>query len=137
MHNFHLVIMSQPYLDLILSGRKVIESRFTKVQKVPYRCVNQGDTLFFKVSSGPVIAKARAAAVKNLSDLTPEKMETIKNRYNQQICGPEEYWLMKSHCRYGVLVWLEHVERIEPVTIQKKDQRAWVILSKHAGFGLL
>jgi ASC-1-like (ASCH) protein len=129
--------MNQPYLDLVLSGRKVIESRFMKVQKVPYRCVNQGDTLFFKVSSGPVIGKARAAAVKNFSDLTLEKIETIKKRYNQQICGPEEYWRTKSHCRYGVLVWLEHVERIEPVTIQKKDQRAWVILSKHAGFGLL
>jgi len=35
--NYHLVILKKPYLDLILSGRKTIESRPAKTQTAPWR----------------------------------------------------------------------------------------------------
>ena len=51
--------------------------------------------------------------------------------------GADDYWQNKSDCRYGVLVWLGEVKRIKPVRIEKRDWRAWVVLSEKENFGLV
>lgn len=137
MANYHLVILKQPYLNAILEGRKRIESRFTKTRRYAFGRVEAGDKLFLKVSSGPVCATASVAAVKNFENLTPEKILELKQQYNHDISGGEDYWRSKMDCRFGFLVWLEDVEPIEPVRIDKKDWRAWVVLTKEKDFGLL
>jgi ASC-1-like (ASCH) protein len=137
MSNYHLVILKKPYLDAILQGRKQIESRFTKTKHHGFGRVLPGDRLFLKVSSGPVCATATAAAVKNFENLTPEQILELKHRYNQHIGGEEEYWRSKMDCRFGFLVWLKDVKPTEPVWINKKDWRAWVVLSEKENFGLL
>ena len=137
MVNCHLVILKKPYLDAILAGRKQIESRFIKTRHHGFGRVGAGDRLFLKLSSGPVCATATAAAVKNFEDLTPEQILGLKHRYNQHIGGDEQYWCSKMNCRFGFLVWLKDVEPIEPVWINKKDWRAWVVLSEKENFGLL
>lgn len=137
MANYHLVILKKPYLDAILDGRKQIESRFMKTRQFAFGRVLPGDKLFLKVSSGPVCARATAAAVKNFASLTPAQITDIKQRYNNHIRGSEEYWRSKMDCRYGFLVWLKDARAIEPVRIHKKDWRAWVVLTKKEDFGLL
>lgn len=137
MANNHLVILKRPYLDAILSGRKRIESRFTKTRRPAFGRVFAGDKLFLKVSSGPVCATAVADKVKNYENLTPEKILEIKQQYNSDIGGADEHWQSKMDSRFGFLVWLRDVQPIEPVRIQKKDWRAWVILTENKDFGLL
>lgn len=136
MPNFHLVILKKPYLDAILEGRKPVESRFTKTKRPAFGRVFAGDILFLKVSSGPVCARAKVAKVKNFEDLTPAKMLEIKERYNHKIRGDDEIWNSKMDSKFGFLVWLEDVKPIEPVKIDKKDWRAWVILTDKKNFGL-
>jgi len=137
MANCHLVILKKPYLDAILAGQKKIESRFTKTKRYAFGRVLAGDELFLKQSSGPVCAAAAVAAVKNFENLSPERIAEIKQRYNHDILGGDEYWQSKSDCRYGFLVWLKDVKSIEPVRICKKDWRAWVVLTEKENFGLL
>jgi ASC-1-like (ASCH) protein len=137
MANYHLVILKRPYLDLILEGKKTIESRFLKVNKAPFGQVRAGDVLLLKESSGPVCGRAVAEAVKFYKDLQPAKIKKIKERYNNFICGDEEYWQSKSECKFGVLVRLNKAERIEPVWITKKDWWGWVVLTDRCDFGLL
>ena len=137
MANCHLVILKKPYLDAILAGRKRIESRFTMTKRHGFGQVLPGDRLFLKLSSGPVCATATVAAVKNFQNLTPEQILELKQLYNQHIGGDEQYWRSKMNCRFGFLVWLKDVEPIEPVRINKKDWRAWVVLSEKEDFGLL
>ena len=137
MANYHLVILKKSYLEAILGGRKTIESRFIKTQHSPFGQVRAGDTLFLKQSSGPVCAIARASAVKNFENLTPEQIIGLKERYNSQIKGSDEYWQSKIGCKFAFLVWLEDVKSIEPVRINKKDWRAWVVLTAGKNFGLL
>lgn len=137
MSNYHLVILKRPYLEAILAGRKRIESRFTKTKRVHFGRVLPGDKLFLKESSGPVCAVAKAAAVKNFENLTHEQIAALKEQYNHLIVGGDEYWQSKVDCKFGFLVWLKDVERIEPVRIRKKDWRAWVILTEKENFGLL
>ena len=137
MANYHLVILKRPYLEAILEGRKIIESRFARTKRSPFEQVSAGDKLFLKVSSGPVCAAATAAAVENFAGLTPKRILKLKEQYNRYICGSDEYWQSRANCRFGFLVWLKDIERIEPVQIGKKDWRAWVVLTEKEDFGLL
>jgi len=120
-----------------LDGRKGIESRLTRTRRSYFGRVLVGDKLLLKQSSGPVCAEATVAAVKNYENLTPERIRSIREQYGGQIGGSDELWLSKAGCKYGVLVWLADVRPIEPVRIDKKDWRAWVILTEKKDFGLL
>jgi ASC-1-like (ASCH) protein len=137
MAKYHLAILKKPYLDAILTGRKKIESRFIKTKHSPFEQVAAGDTIFLKISSGPVCATATAATVENFENLTPRQIAAIKEKSNHQICGSDEYWQNIADCRFGVLVWLKDVKTIKPVYIDKKDWRGWVVLTDKESFGLL
>jgi ASC-1-like (ASCH) protein len=137
MKNYHLVILKKPYLDAILSGRKTVESRFTRARYSFISQVRRGDMLFLKVSSGPVCGQASVAAVKYFEDLTPEKVAKIKRQYNEHILGSDEYWKSKAGCRFGFLAWLEDIRPMKPTEIAKKDWRSWVVLTPKENFGLL
>lgn len=90
-----------------------------------------------KISGGPVCAVATAGSVRNFTNLTPDRILQLKNTYNHLICAENDYWQSKTDCRFGVLVWLNDVRRIEPLQIDKRDWRAWVVLTKKKDFGLL
>ncbi len=137
MANYHLVILKKPYLEAILAGRKQIESRFTKTRRYALGRVSAGDKLFLKESSGPVCAVASVAAVKNFQNLTPRQIIELKQEYNRQICGSDEYWQSKADCKFGLLVWLKDIQPMEPVRIGKKDWRGWVVLTEKEDFGLV
>jgi ASC-1-like (ASCH) protein len=159
MANYHLVILKKPYLEAILTGRKRIESRFTRTRRAHFARVlrgdklflkessgpvcgmatvaSVGDKLFLKESSGPVCGMATVASVKSFENLTPKQMAELKHQYNRDIGGSDEYWQAKAECKFGFLVWLKDVRRISPVRIDKKDWRAWVLLTEKQNFGLL
>ena len=131
------MILRRAYLDKILAGRKKIESRFTRSRRAPFGKIGAGDRLFLKVSSGPVCARATVKRFLEFENLSSSKIRQLKRKYNGLILGGDEYWAEKCDSRYGVLVWLDGVERIEPVRIEKKDWRAWVVLGEGEDFGLL
>jgi ASC-1-like (ASCH) protein len=135
--NYHLVILKKPYLELILSGRKTIELRLSKGRQPAFGRVQPGDRLLLKVSSGPVCGAAIVADVRFYDDLTPERIVHIRQQYNNEIMGGDAIWQSLMDCRYGFLVWLRDVRRIEPIRIDKKDWRAWVVLKEGRDFGLL
>ncbi|MHC4559780.1 MAG: ASCH domain-containing protein [Planctomycetota bacterium] len=137
MANCHLVILKKPYLDAILEGRKQIELRLYKIRHRAFERIFAGDKLFLKISSGPVCATATVALVKYFENLTPEKILELKQQYNHYIAGGDEHWQSKIDCKYGFLVWVKNVRKIESVRIHKKDWRAWVILTEKEDFGLL
>jgi ASC-1-like (ASCH) protein len=135
--NHHLVILKKPYLNLIVSGRKTIELRLGKGRRGAFGHVYRGDRLFLKVSSGPVCAVATVADVKYYEDLTPQRIVQIRQQYNDRIMGGDAVWESMMDRRYGFLTWLRDVRPITPIQIDKKDWRAWVVLSKGKDFGLL
>lgn len=132
----HLAILKKPYLNAILEGSKTIESRLTKTKRQPFDQIDIGDMIYLKQSSGPICATAKVASVKIYENLNSSEIAEIKKLYNKQICGSDGYWQSKSDSRYALLVWLKDVKRVSPVNITKKDQRAWIVLSKHLNYGL-
>jgi len=132
----HLVILKKPYLDAILAGRKTVESRLLKTRRAPVGCVQAGDRLFLKLSCGPVCGVAIAQKVLNFSEVSPEKISRLSERYNKYILAGQQYWRDRASCKYAVLVWLVGVRAISPVSIDKRDLRGWVVLKPGADFGL-
>ena len=129
--------------DIEVSAGKVIGSIYSASSEggqggdIYYFGVCKGDKLFLKASSGPVCGTAVVSDVRRFEKLTPERMIELERRYNDLVCGRREYWQSKADCRFGVLVWLSEVRRMEPIRIVKKDWRAWVVLKKGADYGLL
>ena len=136
MANCHLVILKKPYLDAILSGKKKVESRFSKSRRNFLNSIKAGDLLFLKQSSSPVCATARVEKVRFYENINSRLIMEIKKQFNSLICGDEDFWQSALDCRFATLVRLTDVKRIEPVRINKKDWRAWVVLTEKENFGL-
>ena len=137
MKRVHLAVLKRGYVGAILDGNKVVELRLMRVKRLPFGRVSAGDEVFIKESCGPVVAKAVVGRVVEFEDLTRGKIRRLHAKYNELICGADEYWDERGDCRVACLIWLEEVEAVERRTIDKSDQRAWVVLSDEESFGLL
>ncbi len=56
----HLAIFSEPYMSLVLSGEKTIESRFSRNRCAPYGEIGDGDIILLKEVAGPICGLVRA-----------------------------------------------------------------------------
>ena len=124
----HVAILKKQYAELILSGRKTVESRLTKTPQPPYNAIETGERLFIKISSGPFIATALAGKVEQHADLTPDKIKQIFAHLNHAICGNSEYLQQKLDCRYSTFVHLNDVEPLDVGPVYPKSLRAWHVL---------
>jgi ASC-1-like (ASCH) protein len=132
----HLVVLKREYLEGLLGGEKRIEARLTKTRRAPFGRIGRGDRLFFKVSSGLVLARGEVGRVLEFENLDGEGVAKLRGEYDGDIRGSDEYWADKRDSKWAVLVWVENVEAIGPMRIDKKDWRAWVVLSEKENFGL-
>ena len=84
----HIAILRQPFFDLVLSGQKTIESRFSMKKVAPFDKIKVGDDILLKQTGKPVTAKAVAKDVKFFEltpDLIPEKfIEALNKSINFQ-----------------------------------------------------
>ncbi len=130
----HLGIFTQPLLDLILMGRKTIDSRFSKIRCAPYLKVNTGDLVYLKESGGYVKGQFTASKVETYTDLTPELLHDICRSYHRQIfvnTHYQDFWEKWTVSKYATLIHIENVIAYQnPFSIQKKDARAWVVLDQ-------
>lgn len=131
---YHLAIFTQPWLDLILDGKKTIDSRFTKVRCAPYGKIDAGDLVYLKESSGPVKGQFIVAKVETYQDLTSETLHAINARYRHKIFvdsqfrGFWEKWLVS---KYATLIHVENVIAYQkPFRYPRKGRTAWILLDE-------
>ncbi len=131
---YHLAILTQPWLELILDGKKTIESRFTKIRCAPYAKIDIGDIVYLKESGGPVKGQFIASKVETYTDLTPEMLNEINRRYHRDIFVDsqfQEFWEKWAASKYATLIHVDNVIAYKnPFPFPKKDARAWVVLDK-------
>ena len=132
----HLAVLKREYIGALIAGRKTIEARLTRTRREPWGQIEAGDFVYLKRVGGGVCGTARVAGVKSFEGLDEAGVAEIKERYNSEILGDEEYWGQKSDSRYGVLVWLDDVKAVESVQISKRDQVAWRVLREDLNYGL-
>lgn len=131
----HVAIMRKSWglTDKILSGEKVIESRWYKFKRPPWNQIKTGDTIYFKNSGEPVKIKAQVSKVLQFDNLTPSRVKEILQKYGKEdgIDGgdlPKFGQLFKDK-KYCMLIYLKGVESVKPFDINKKGfgmMAAWI-----------
>lgn len=129
----HLAVFVEPYLRLILRGRKTIESRFSVKSLAPYRKVEIGDVLLLKRAGGPVTGACRVADVW-FYGLEANSWSAIRKDFADAMCVSDtEFWRKRESARYGTLMRIDEVRTMPSLFLNKRDRRGWVILKSSSG----
>jgi ASC-1-like (ASCH) protein len=132
----HIAIVLAKYADLILAGRKTMECRLSKVRCEPFGRVTKDDTIYFKVSGGPIVAAAHIDDVLSYDNLTPRAVQSLRERFNAQILGDDAYWQAKAASLAGTLLRLRDVHAPARVPIIPRrspgSRKAWFCLTAPA-----
>lgn len=130
----HIAILAHSFfgrdsiLDMILSGEKTIESRWTMRRCAPYGSVNTGDILLLRESSKPIIAVATVARAE-FYELTPELVDSLRRQYGRAIGSDDPTaWQDTLAKRYGTLIWLTDVHAISPIEAPRSHGSGWMTL---------
>ena len=122
----HIAICQQPFFDMILCGKKTIESRWSTRKIPPYNRVQKGDMILLKETGKDVTAQATAREVMYY-DLTPEIADEIRLKYGKEI-GIDFFsdWQEKRQKRYCTLIWLENIKKINPIKVRRGNRSGWI-----------
>jgi hypothetical protein len=126
-NRIHVAVLKKKYLDLILSGRKRMECRLTKIACPPYGAIASGERILLKESSGPVRGESLAGPVIFMGRLTPQDVDDLCQKYNEHILGDDEFWNAKRICRYVTLIPLQRVMTVTPYRLKTSGMCAWRI----------
>lgn len=130
----HVAIMNKKLglIDRILSGRKLIETRWSKNKIAPYDQISTDDTIYFKDSGGLVRASAIVEKVIQYENLTSTKTQEIINKYGKDI-DVTDYndltWAFGKN--FALLIWLKNVKAVIPFQINKTGYGtgcAWLVV---------
>jgi ASC-1-like (ASCH) protein len=127
----HLAILSKEknFLGRILSGEKTIESRWYRNRKPPFKTIAPGDTVYFKESGEPVVAKAIVDQVIFFEDLDKRKIAGIISEYGSRIGIDGSYAANVIGKRYCTLIFIGGIQKLTPFQIDKKgygNMAAWI-----------
>lgn len=130
----HLAILRKNLhlLPRILHGEKTIESRWYKTRRKPFNVIKQGDTIYFKESGDSVSLKSTVKNVIQYENLTEHAIYDLLHVYEKELCiDADNYYNNIKDRRYGILIFLENVETIDPFQIDKTGygyQSAWICI---------
>lgn len=110
----HLVILRPPYLDMILSGAKTVESRLSRRRHpAATRCL-PGDVLYLKRTGGDVEGRAMVSRVDAYTDLDPDGLRALAEQWAGRVAAMEAddwYQRLKQDARHALFLTLTNVER--------------------------
>ncbi len=125
----HIAILShKSVLDKILGGEKTVESRFSRVKSLPYGQVIAGDTIYFKLSGGPVLGRARVAAIQEYENLNPRRIEELARQYERELAISVDFLARKLESKFASLIFLEQIEPCEPFSFKQEGRSGWIVL---------
>lgn len=131
----HVAIMKTSWqlLPKILSGEKIVESRWYKNRHAPWGRINPGDTLYFKDSGKPVTVKSNVTKVEQIEIQNNSQALIIMQKYALADLGTTK---LSSDIRnyitdkkYAIFVHFNRAKKIDPFEIDKSGfgmQSAWI-----------
>ena len=126
----HVAILKQPYLHAVLEGRKTVEARLTRTAMPPFGKIEAGELIFLKASGGPFMATATAGTVVAERDLTPQRFDALRERFQPAVGGTDEFWNQRrATTRYATFTGLTDVH---PCSVGPRyrvaNMKAWYVL---------
>jgi len=125
----HLAILHEPYLELILEGKKTIETRFSIHRQAPFEQIKKNDIILLKKTSGPVVGLCRVSDAW-FYELNQNSWDIIKNEFFKEILVKDpRFWEDKKNSSYASLIRVRDVHQLKsPLDFPKRDRRGWVVL---------
>ncbi|MEK7652575.1 MAG: hypothetical protein AAB334_01345 [Patescibacteria group bacterium] len=131
----HVAIMKKSwgFIEKILGGQKTIESRWYSLKSKPWDNIKGGEIIYFKNSGESINMKAEVSKVIQFTDLTPNKVKKILNKYGKAM-GIEsgkisEFFESFKDKKYCILIFIKNPREIKPFNINKKGfgmMSAWI-----------
>ena len=136
----HVAVLVEPYLSLVLKGKKTVESRFGANRHPPYGAVFAGDVILLKRAAGPIVGVACATRAWYFY-LNAATLAEIRRRFEGRMCASDDFfWEERCGANFATLIELGQVTEVAtPIFCDKRDRRGWVILSSrqlNLGLGL-
>jgi hypothetical protein len=133
--DLHLAVFAAPFLDYILTGKKTVESRFSRVSCAPFERVRDGDVVALKHSGGPVVGAFRVARTWFIRAGSPETLDHVRRTFSAKLCATDRsFWEKRAESRYVTLMEIQDVVQLTPIACEKRDRRGWVrIMSQSHG----
>jgi len=129
----HLAILKdEQWLEWILTGKKTVESRWSKFKRPPYGNITKDDVVYFKVSGKLVTAKATVAKVLFFCQLDSAQIKGILAKYGEQICITSHWAAELAGKKYCTLVFLKDAQRVNPFSVDKTgygSMTAWISIA--------
>ncbi len=125
---YHVAILRRVYINMILRGEKTVESRLTIRLLPPYGVIAPGDRIYLKISSGPYAATAIATKVVFYQDLTAQRVEQLRRRYQKRVGGDDAYWSSKATARYATFITLGDVRPAKVGPPIRSSGLAWFVV---------
>jgi len=133
----HLAIFSPNVINAIISGKKTIDSRFSKNRIAPFLQVEAGDIVYVKAPGEEINAQFRVKKVLYFEAFDYTDFDQIVANYWHKIGWGDEKdetrfkKEKKEGSSYATLIWMVEIEQfiVPPVKIRKSDNRAWVVLN--------
>jgi ASC-1-like (ASCH) protein len=124
MHHIAIMKKSWNMTEKIISGEKVVESRWYKSRYAPWDRIQKGDKIYFKDSGEPVTACAIVDKVEQYSELYDEKRKKILAAHDPKYLGAEgimdEVLQYTEAKNYAIIIYLKDAKRIlKPFEIDK------------------
>ncbi len=92
-----------------------------------YGNITKYDVFIIKKSGGNVLGYFTIKDVL-FFDLSETPIEKIKEKYNNQLCVDEDFWISKKDSKYATLIIIDKLIKVEPFHINKKGMQTWVVL---------
>ena len=131
----HLAIFVSPFIDLILEGRKTVESRFSRIRCAPYGVIKEGDVVLMKKSGGLVLGEFTVERVETFSNLNENFLEKLAKEYGKRLCSDvdKNFWDKRRNSRYATFLYVSNPIRYdEPFPYPKRDRRGWVVIDSRS-----
>lgn len=135
----HLAVFNEPFLSLVFSGEKKVESRFSINKISPYRRIDKGDLVIIKKSGGPVSGVFLSEEVEFYSNIDDHQLRNIENMYGKLICSYKDsnFWENRKLTKYASLIKIGKLRRIKPFQSEKKDRLGWTVIQNNLSNSLL
>lgn len=131
----HLAILSPQTVKQFFSGKKTIETRFSKKRIAPFGQVSVGDLVYIKPPGEEIVGQFTAKKVIYFEGLDESDWLLIKKQFGKKMSlGSEEedqiYLNKNKDAKFGTIILMDNIEKFltNPLKIEKKDLRGWVVL---------
>lgn len=126
----HLAIFTGEGGQLILEGKKTIESRLSRVKIAPFGVISSGDLVYIKPSGEDIIGQFKVKKVIFYDGLEAGDVREVKDKYGREIAAGDDYWEAHEAAKYATLIFIGQSSRFitSPIKPSKKDLRGWVVL---------